>query len=81
MIFFTNDFFQELDKAQADIVHVPANRKNAADTKLKQLMRRFADLHRAHSCRIVLISGDMDFTNDVADFKRRMRLSGGAVIV
>lgn len=61
-----------------DIVHVPANKKNAADEKLKQLMRRFADLHRsplALSARIVLISGDMDFAADIADFKRRMRLS------
>ena len=48
--------------------------KNAADDKLKQLMRRFADLHRDGS-RIVLISGDMDFAADIADFKRRMCLS------
>ena len=37
-------------------------------------MRRFADLHRDGS-RIVLISGDMDFAADIADFKRRMCLS------
>ena len=66
---------QELDRAQVDIVHVPANKKNAADEKLKQLMRRFADLHRSPGARIVLISGDMDFAADIADFKRRMRLS------
>ena len=30
-------------KAQVDIVHVPANKKNAADEKLKQLMRRSVD--------------------------------------
>ena len=35
---------------------------------------RFADLHRDGS-RIVLISGDMDFAADIADFKRRMFLS------
>jgi len=65
---------EELDKAQVDIIHVASNRKNAADDKLKQLMRRFADLHRDGS-RIVLISGDMDFAADIADFKRRMCLS------
>jgi len=65
---------EELDKAQVDIIHVPSNRKNAADDKLKQMMRRFADLHRDGS-RIVLISGDMDFAADIADFKRRMFLS------
>jgi hypothetical protein len=65
---------EDLDKAQVDILHVGSNRKNAADDKLKQLMRRFADLHRDGS-RIVLISGDMDFAADIADFKRRMFLS------
>ena len=40
-----------------------------------QLMRRFADIHRTAGARIVLISGDMDFAADIADFKRRMRLS------
>ena len=59
---------EDLDKAQVDILHVGSNRKNAADDKLKQLMRRwrnsqqkncnwlnrFADLHRDGS-RIVLI--------------------------
>merc|ERR1711892_276966 len=65
---------EELDKAQVDIIHVTSNKKNTADDKLKQLMRRFADLHRDGS-RIVLISGDMDFAADIADFKRRMCLS------
>ena len=64
----------ELDKAQVDIIHVVSNRKNAADDKLKQIMRRFADIHREGS-RIVLISGDVDFAADIADFKRRMCLS------
>ena len=65
---------EELDKAQVDIYHVPANRKNAVDFKIKTLMRRFADTHR-DGARIVLISGDSDFAGDIADFKRRMCLS------
>ena len=32
---------EDLDKAQVDILHVGSNRKNAADDKLKQLMRRW----------------------------------------
>ena len=83
-----------MSQAQVDIVHVPANKKNAADEKLKQLMRRFADIlpsyfivlsnliifrfadiHRGGGARIVLISGDRDFAADIADYKRRMRLS------
>jgi hypothetical protein len=39
-----------------DILHVNSNRKNAADDKLKDLMRRFADLHGTESS-IILISG------------------------
>ena len=36
---------------------------------------RFADIHRGGGARIVLISGDRDFAADIADYKRRMRLS------
>ena len=72
----TSTILEDLDKAQVDIVHVPANKKNAADEKLKQLMRRFADIHRSSAgARIVLISGDRDFAADLADYKRRMLLS------
>ena len=58
---------EELDKAQVDIIHVSPNKKNAADEKLKQLMRRFSDLHRDGS-RIVLICGNVDFAAEIADF-------------
>jgi signal transduction histidine kinase len=43
-----------------DVLHVNANRKNAADDKLKELMQRFADVHGQQS-RIVLISGQHMF--------------------
>ena len=43
-----------------DILHVNSNRKNAADDKLKDLMRRFADLHGTESS-IILISGQHIF--------------------
>lgn len=70
---------EELDKAQVDIFHVAANRKNAADDKLKQIMRRFADIHR-DGARIVLISGDMDFAADIADFKGLCSNSNGSEV-
>ena len=70
---------EELDKAQVDIFHVAANRKNAADDKLKQIMRRFADIHR-DGARIVLISGDMDFAADIADFKGLCSNSNGSKV-
>lgn len=39
------------------------------------IFSRFADIHRGGGARIVLISGDRDFAADIADYKRRMRLS------
>jgi len=58
----------DLSKAQVDIFHVNSSSKNAADKKLKVLMRRFVNLHGSNS-RIVLISGDGDFTDDIFDIK------------
>ena len=62
---------EDLGKAQVDIIHFASNKKNSTYDKLKQLMRRFSDLNRDGS-RLVLISGDMDFAAEIADFKRRM---------
>ena len=42
---------------------------------LSLVITRFADLHRGGGARIVLISGDRDFAADIADYKRRLRLS------
>ena len=43
---------EDLDKAQVDILHVGSNRKNAADDKLKQLMRR---------CRLLMRKQEIEF--------------------
>ena len=40
---------EDLDKAQVDILHVGSNRKNAADDKLKQLMRRWKFMKKTQS--------------------------------
>ena len=37
---------EELEKAQVDIIHIASNKSDATDDKIKQLMRRFFDLHR-----------------------------------
>ena len=42
--------------------------KNAADKKLKSLLHRFINVHGARS-RIILISGDGDFANDLFTLK------------
>ena len=43
-------------QAQVDIVHVPANKKNAADEKLKQLMRRYVTISILFSTHLFNIS-------------------------
>ena len=43
-------------QAQVDIVHVPANKKNAADEKLKQLMRRYVTISILFSTHLFDIS-------------------------
>lgn len=47
---------QELNDAQVNLIHVAATCKNAADEKLRQSIRRFADIHSAPAA-IILISG------------------------
>ena len=69
-----NSVLEELEKAQVDIIHVASNKSYATCDKIKQLMRRFSDLHRDGS-RIVLISGDMEFAADITDYKQRMCMS------
>lgn len=41
---------------QVDIIHISASSKNAADDKIKQSLRRFADTHPPHT-KVILISG------------------------
>ena len=43
---------EDLDKAQVDILHVGSNRKNAADDKLKQLMRRYRSNQETLKCNL-----------------------------
>jgi len=59
---------QELNAAQIDLVHVASICKNAADEKLRQSLRRFADRH-GHPAAVVLLSGDVNFASDLSDLK------------
>lgn len=54
--------------------------KNAADEKLRQCMRRYAELHASIAIAplklqarpaILLISGDINFAADLSDFRYR----------
>ncbi|XP_060583297.1 meiosis regulator and mRNA stability factor 1-like isoform X2 [Ruditapes philippinarum] len=63
---------QELNQAQVNVVHIDAVSKNAADDKLRQNIRRFADTHLPPA-RIVLISSDVNFSTDLYDLRYRKK--------
>lgn len=69
----SNQIMQELNDAQVNLIHVSGTCKNAADEKLKQSIRRFADIHGSPAA-IILISGDIDFAADLSDLKYRKRI-------
>ncbi|XP_022103471.1 meiosis regulator and mRNA stability factor 1-like [Acanthaster planci] len=64
---------QELNDAQVTVAHINATAKNAADDKLKQSLRRFADTHNPPAT-VVLISGDVNFARDLSDLRHRNNL-------
>ncbi|XP_042864024.1 meiosis regulator and mRNA stability factor 1-like isoform X3 [Penaeus japonicus] len=64
---------EELNDAQVNVVHVGSTVKNAADDKLLQSMRRFADIHGT-GATLVLISGDSNFATELYDLRYRKNL-------
>ncbi|EZA49569.1 Limkain-b1 [Ooceraea biroi] len=68
-----NHIIQELNDAQVNLIHVAATCKNAADEKLKQSIRRFADIHGSPAA-IILISGDINFAADLSDLRHRKKI-------
>ncbi|XP_041362324.1 meiosis regulator and mRNA stability factor 1-like isoform X2 [Gigantopelta aegis] len=66
----SKDVIQELNSAQVNVVHINATAKNAADDKIRQSLRRFADTHPAQT-KIILISSDVNFTCDLSDLRHR----------
>ncbi|XP_065214486.1 meiosis regulator and mRNA stability factor 1-like isoform X2 [Planococcus citri] len=64
---------QELNDAQVNLIHVSSQSKNAADDKLRQAMRRFADIHGPPAA-IMLISGDINFSSDLCDLRHRKKI-------
>lgn len=55
------------------MIHVSSTSKNAADEKLRQSLRRFAEVHPAPSA-IVLISSDINFAADLSDLRYRKKI-------
>lgn len=56
-----------------NLIHVTTRCKNAADEKLKQSIRRFADIHGSPAA-IILISGDINFAADLSDLRYRKKI-------
>lgn len=68
----TKAVMDELNSAQVNIVHIKGTAKNAADEKLRQAIRRFADEHPPPAT-IIIITGDINFVPDIADLNNRKK--------
>ncbi|XP_039767051.1 meiosis regulator and mRNA stability factor 1 isoform X11 [Ornithorhynchus anatinus] len=64
------EVIQELNNCQVTVAHINATAKNAADDKLKQSLRRFADTHTAPAT-VVLVSTDVNFALEISDLRHR----------
>ncbi|XP_071207875.1 meiosis regulator and mRNA stability factor 1 isoform X7 [Salvelinus alpinus] len=61
---------QELNNCQVTVAHINATAKNAADDKLRQSLRRFAETHTAPAT-VVLVSSDVNFASELSDLRHR----------
>ncbi|XP_043969594.1 meiosis regulator and mRNA stability factor 1 isoform X3 [Gambusia affinis] len=61
---------QELNNCQVTVAHINATAKNAADDKLRQSLRRFADTHAAPAT-VILVSSDVNFASELSDLRHR----------
>lgn len=57
-----------------NLIHVSSISKNAADEKLRQSLRRFAELYRAPAA-VLLISSDVNFAADLYDLRYRRKIN------
>ncbi|KAG7277298.1 hypothetical protein CRUP_036967 [Coryphaenoides rupestris] len=55
---------------QVTVAHINATAKNAADDKLRQSLRRFAETHAAPAT-VVLVSSDVNFASELSDLRHR----------
>ncbi|XP_022794519.1 meiosis regulator and mRNA stability factor 1-like [Stylophora pistillata] len=64
------EIIEELNKAQVTVVHINATSKNAADDKLRQSLRRFAQSYLPPAT-VILVSGDINFAAELSDLRHR----------
>ncbi|XP_076442695.1 meiosis regulator and mRNA stability factor 1-like isoform X2 [Babylonia areolata] len=69
----SKNIIEELNNGQVNVVHISATAKNAADDKIRQSLRRFADTHPPET-KVVLISGDVNFATDLSDLRHRKHM-------
>uniref|UniRef100_A0A671Q165 Meiosis regulator and mRNA stability factor 1 n=1 Tax=Sinocyclocheilus anshuiensis TaxID=1608454 RepID=A0A671Q165_9TELE len=63
---------QELNNCQVTVAHINATAKNAADDKLRQSLRRFAETHAAPAT-VIVVSSDVNFASELSDLRHRHR--------
>ncbi|XP_007954668.1 meiosis regulator and mRNA stability factor 1 [Orycteropus afer afer] len=64
------EVIEELNNCQVTVAHINATAKNAADDKLRQSLRRFANTHTAPAT-VVLVSTDVNFALELSDLRHR----------
>ncbi|XP_075422230.1 meiosis regulator and mRNA stability factor 1 isoform X2 [Ascaphus truei] len=64
------EVIEELNNCQVTVAHINATAKNAADDKLRQSLRRFADTHTTPAT-VVLVSTDVNFALELSDLRHR----------
>ncbi|XP_025836484.1 meiosis regulator and mRNA stability factor 1 isoform X1 [Agrilus planipennis] len=69
----SSQIVQELNDSQVNLIHVSSTSKNAADEKLRQSLRRFAEIYRAPAA-VALISSDVNFAADLSDLRYRKKM-------
>ena len=62
---------KQLFEFHVRIIHVPRLKANSSDNVIRDLMHEFVGYNKY--CRIVLISGDCDFSHDIHNFRRNKK--------
>lgn len=64
---------QDLHDTQVNTIHVQSTSKNAADEKLRQSLRKFADIYHPPAA-VALITSDFNYAGDLCDLRYRRKI-------
>ena len=62
---------RQLFEFHVRIIHVPRLKANSSDNVIRDLMHEFVGYNKY--CRLILISGDSDFSHDIHNFRRNKK--------